>query len=222
MTVLLLLVTFTIFVSIDYIRKERQVPNQLPAQAAQPAQPRLIPSYVSGFALPENLRYHPGHTWALQESPSLVRVGLDDFGAHLAGKLEAVRLPKRGQWIRQGQKFAAILKDGSTAELVSPIEGEVTKVNDALLRDSSAVSDDPYGNGWLISVLSPDATTSFRNLLGGDLARRWMMEAANRLQGKLPALAGAVAQDGGLPIQDLTSELPGQKWSEIASEFFLT
>ena len=27
----------------------------------------------------------PGHTWALQESPTLVRVGIDDFGVFVPG-----------------------------------------------------------------------------------------------------------------------------------------
>lgn len=222
MTVLLVLVTFAVLVTIDYVRKEKKAPTEVPVPSTSTVNPRLLASYVSSFALPENLRYHPGHTWALQESPSLIRVGLDDFAAHLAGDIDAIRLPKRGQWIRQGQKFATIFKDGGTAELVSPIEGEIINVNDSLLGDHSAVCHDPYGDGWLMSVLSPDASTNFRNLLGGEIARRWMLEAASRLQSKLPALAGAVAQDGGLPIHDLTSEMPRHEWSEIAGEFFLT
>jgi glycine cleavage system H protein len=222
MTVLLILATFAIFLTIDYIRKGMRVPQPAAVEPEAASMPRLMPSYVAGFELPENRRYHPGHTWAVQESPALVRVGLDDFAARLAGKIDSIVLPKRGQWIRQGQKFATILRDGSKAELVSPIEGEVTGVNNELTGDSSLACKDPYGKGWLISVFSPDAPTNFRNLLGGDVARRWMAEAASRLHARMPAMAGAVAQDGGLAVHDLTAELPGQKWSEITSEFFLS
>jgi len=139
---------------------------------------RLLPTIVSGFELPDNRRYHQGHTWALQESPTLARVGIDDFGARLAGKIDGITLPKRGQWIRQGQKFATIMRDGQKAELVSPVEGEVTSVNEALLNDAAPMNGDPYGAGWLVSVISPDMTTNFRNLLNGSLARKWMQEAA--------------------------------------------
>jgi glycine cleavage system H lipoate-binding protein len=221
MTILLLIATFAIFLTIDYLRKEKRVAHSQAAPAAIVA-PRLRPSNVSGFAVPENCRYHPGHTWALQESPALVRVGLDDFAARLAGKIDSIQLPKRGQWIRQGQKFATIFRDGNKADLVSPIEGEVTNINEALVNDGSLACHDPYGNGWLMSVHSPDASTNFRNLFGGDLARRWMAEAASRLQAKLPAPVGAVAQDGGDAVKDLTAEIPGLKWSEITAEFFLS
>jgi len=222
MTVLLLIATFAIFIAIDYFRKAKPVQNPVKASAQTATVPRMVPTHVSGFELPENCRYHPGHTWALQESPSLIRVGLDDFAARLTGKIDSIVLPKRGQWIRQGQPFVTIIRGGNKTELVSPIEGEVTNVNDDLASDSSLPCRDPYGQGWLMSVFSPDAKTNFRNLLGGDVARRWMAEAASRLHARMPAMAGAVAQDGGLAVHDLTAELPGQTWSEITREFFLT
>jgi len=182
----------------------------------------LLPKYVSGFELPENCRYHPGHTWAVEETASLVRVGFDDFATRLLGKIDHIELPKRGQWVRQGQKLATVFRDGVKAEILSPVEGEVSQVNDAVLGDTALPGKDPYGAGWLVSVYSPDSKTSFRNLLGGSMARSWMTEAAGRLFGKMPALAGAVAQDGGLAVHDLTAELPDQKWGDVTKEFFLT
>jgi glycine cleavage system H protein len=151
----------------------------------------------------------------------LARVGIDDFGARLAGKIDSIVLPKRGQWIRQGQRFATLIRDGQKAELVSPVEGEVTSVNDTLLSNAALMNSDPYREGWLVSVISPDIATNFRNLLNGSLARKWMVEAANRLQMKVPPLAGAVAQDGGVAVHDLTAQLPTTNWVEITSEFFL-
>lgn len=223
MTVILMLAMFAIFLTIDYVRKGKEAAETAEARhEAESVAPRSLPTIVAGFDLPENRRYHQGHTWALQESPTLVRVGIDDFGARLAGKVDEIALPKRGQWIRQGQKFAALLRDGQKVELVSPVEGEVTNINEALLSDTALLNNDPYGQGWFVSVLSPDLATSFRNLLNGSLARRWMAEASSRLQMHIPSLAGAVSQDGGLAVHDLTVQLPTAKWSELTREFFLT
>ncbi|MGA7046783.1 MAG: hypothetical protein WBY98_11025, partial [Candidatus Sulfotelmatobacter sp.] len=75
MTVLLVLFTFASFLLIDHFRSRHAV-VQPALQVAAPRQeanaPRLQPALVGGFEVPENLRYHPGHTWALSESPSLV------------------------------------------------------------------------------------------------------------------------------------------------------
>jgi glycine cleavage system H protein len=223
MTVILMLAMFAIFLTIDYLRKGKEARETAEAkQEAASVTPHLMPTIVAGFDLPENRRYHPGHTWALQESPTLVRVGIDDFGSRLAGKIDEISLPKRGQWIRQGQKFVALLRDGQKTELVSPVEGEVTAINEALLSNAGLLNSDPYGQGWLVSLLSPDLPTSFRNLLNGSLARKWMADASSRLQMRIPALAGAVAQDGGVAVHDLTVQLPTTKWSELTREFFLT
>jgi len=107
-------------------------------------------------------------------------------------------------------------------DLVSPVEGEVTGVNEKLLTDPAAANTDPYGQGWFVSVLAPDLKVSMRNLLNGSLARKWMIDAAQQLQMSLPALAGAVAQDGGLVVHDITPQIPNVKWEEITKEFFLT
>jgi glycine cleavage system H lipoate-binding protein len=222
MTVILMVTMFAIFLAIDYLRKGKEVAQATEAeQEPASAAPRLQPSFVAGFEMPDNRRYHQGHTWALQESPTLVRVGLDDFGARLAGKVDGIVLPKRGQWVRQGQKFATLLRDGQKTDLVSPVEGEVTNVNEELLSNLSLSNADPYGKGWFVSVLSPDLSTSFRNLLNGSLARKWMAEAASRLQARIPAMAGAVAQDGGVAVHDLTVQMPSEKWAEVTQEFFL-
>jgi len=227
MTVLLVLFFFSTFLLIDYFRTRHNVVVQ-PALQVAPAKhdaavPRLQPALVGGFAVPENLRYHPGHTWALSESPNLVRVGMDDFASKLTGKLESITLPQRGQWIRQGQKMCTLYRDDVAVDMVSPIEGSVSDINQALIKDPKLALRDPYGEGWLVTVQAPDAKTSFKNLFGGPLARWWTEESASRLQRRMPlAMAGALAQDGGVAMNDLSSHIPDQEWLPLAKEFFLS
>src|SRR5579864_2701034 len=177
MTVLLVLFTFAAFLLIDHFRTRNAVRHPAVVVAAtHEIAPRLAPSLVGGFHVPENLRYHPGHTWALSESPNLVRVGMDDFASKLAGKVESITLPQRGQWLRQGQKLCTLHRDGIAVDMVSPIEGTVSEVNDMISTNPNLARKDPFGDGWLITVQSPDAKTNFKNLLGGALARWWTEE----------------------------------------------
>jgi glycine cleavage system H protein len=224
MTVILVLSTFIIFLLIDHFfsKKHVQIAVQPAVVVAREAATQLQPSLVGGFQVPEHLRFHPGHTWALSESPSLVRVGVDDFASKLMGKVERVSLPQRGQWIRQGQKLISMYRDGAKVDMLSPIEGSVADINDALVQNPELARKDPYGEGWLVTVQSPDAKTNFRNLMSGGLARWWTEEAANRLQKRVPAALGALAQDGGVAMDNLTAEMPDQNWTELAREFFLS
>src|ERR1700739_486328 len=222
MTVLLVLLTFVTFLLIDHFHSRKVVVQPAVQVAKREAPPRLAPRLVGGFQVPEKLRYHPGHTWALSESPSLVRVGMDEFASKLTGKIERITLPQRGQWIRQGQKIWSLHRDGSTVDMVSPIEGSVADINEAAVRAPELARKDPYGEGWLVTVQSPDAKTNFRNLLGGALARWWTEESASRLQRRMPMALGALAQDGGVAMDNLAAQIPDKDWAVLAKEFFLS
>ena len=226
MTVVLVLFFFVTFLVIDFFMSKGKVPvfaaEHKPVRR-QSELPRLQPSLVNGFQVPENLRYHPGHTWALSESPNLVRIGIDDFASKLIGKVEGVTLPQRGQWIRQGQKILSFKKNGVVVDMVSPIEGSVADVNDSLTANPEQATSDPYGESWMVTVQSPDAKTNFRNLMGGALARWWMEEAAGRLASRMPSTMGslALAQDGGVAAHDFAAELSAEQYTAITHEFFL-
>src|SRR6476620_12411956 len=98
MTVLLVLLTCVTFLLIDHVHSRKQGVHPVLQVAKREEAPRLAPSLVGGFQVPEKLRFHPGHTWALSESPSLVRVGMDDFASKLVGRVDRIALPQRGQW----------------------------------------------------------------------------------------------------------------------------
>lgn len=222
MTVILVLLTLAIFLLIEYARGQKSLAKQ-PAQGIRRDAPRVLPAVVAGFEVPENIRFHAGHTWALSESRELVRVGMDDFAAKLAGKFESISLPQRGRWIRQGQKVWTLFRDGKSVDMVSPIEGTVTDINDAVVRNPELARKDPYGEGWLVKVQAPDAKLNFRNLLGGALARLWTEESALRLRKRMPvAMATALAQDGGVAVDDLAAHLPDEDWATLTREFFLS
>jgi len=221
MTVILVLLTFGVFLLIDYMHGHKNIATQ-PVPLRRDAEPRVIPALVAGFKVPDNVRYHPGHTWALSESPEMVRVGIDDFASKLVGKIERITLPQRGRWLRQGQKIWTIFRDGKSVDMISPIEGTVTAINEAVLNDPDLARRDPYGEGWLLAVQAPDLKTNFRNLLGGALARLWTENSAMRLQQRVPVLAGALAQDGGVAVDDLTAHMPDQDWDVLTKEFFLS
>jgi glycine cleavage system H lipoate-binding protein len=158
----------------------------------------------------------------LRERKNVVRVGADEFAAALLGKIEKIEVPKPGAWIRQGQKILSFYRDGVKTEMVSPTEGEVMEINSEVLNNPDVLRQDPYGSGWLLSVHVPDEENTGRNLVPKRLLGQWMHDAVERLYATQPALAGAVAADGGRPADDIFAALPDANWKEITGEFFLT
>jgi len=222
MTVILILATFLVFIALDWALNRRAA---LPALLVKPEPAaNVLPGgeFIEGFLTPRNVSYHAGHTWLARERKNVMRIGADDFAAALAGKVEKIELPKPGQWLRQGQRAIALLRGGERAEMVSPTEGEVVEINAEVLANPTLLREDPYGRGWLMSILVPDEENTSRNLLPKGLVREWMSNAAAKLYAMQPELAGAVAADGGRPAEDLLAGVPGVKWGETAGEFFLT
>lgn len=223
MTVILVLAMVIICLVIERFTNKKAPEFTLQTSPHAEAGARKLAAVVAGFEIPEHLRFHQGHAWALSESPNLVRAGIDDFAAKLIGDAEAVNLPQRGQWIRQGQKVWSFRVNGELIEMVSPIEGTVSDVNDEVARHPETLTADPYGNSWLMTVQAPDAKTNFRNLLEGNMARSLMDDSARKLAKYIPETHGnvALAQDGGKAHSGIAKQLPADKYVAITKEFFL-
>ena len=216
MTVLFVLAMFLVFALIDWALSRGEVKVAAPAHAHASAE-----DFVYGFQLPADRRYHPGHGWALRERKNLVRVGIDDFAARLAGKIDGIELPQPGQWIRQGQRSWKLFRGGSATEMVSPIEGEVLEINPEIVKDPSLLRRDPYQAGWLMTVHVPDEEGTSRNFIPTDLINGWMERVAEKLYARQPELCGAVAADAGEPVDDLAVAFPETNWKDLTAEFFL-
>ena len=72
-------------------------------------------------------------------------------------------------------------------------------------------------------VKSPKLAANLKNLLSGDLARRWMDAACERLGTELSGRElGQVYVDGGVLVDGIAPSVSPDRWDEIARGFFLT
>lgn len=222
MTVLLVLLTFSAFILLDYLLTRRRAVDVAAEPAPVPAPFVPEPVWVAGFQVPEGLHYHRGHTWARVDSDGAVVVGLDDFARRLVGPAADVRLPRPGEWLRPGEPAFDVRADGRTAALVAPLEGEVLALNPDVVARPALATDDPYGRGWLVKLRPAGLTAGLRNLLSGSLARRFMEDAREALDLRLMAATGSVLHDGGEPAADFARHLPEGEWRRLVRDFLLT
>jgi hypothetical protein len=105
---------------------------------------------------------------------------------------------------------------------VSPVEGIVVAVNPKLREDPGLVVRDPYGEGWLFAVHSPDLVINLKNLLHGDLVRAWLRNSLERVNSMATGFAPALAQDGGLPVAGVLARVDPALRRQMINEFFLS
>jgi glycine cleavage system H lipoate-binding protein len=220
MSILFVLLMFLLIMSISYFRG---VQNQ-PAVRPEPGVRALVPRVERelGFEIPQGYCFHPGHTWVLREGAENARVGVDSFAGNLVGKIDRIEVVGPNRWVRQGQKLMTIHGGGTSLDLLSPVEGVVTAVNSDALQDPSLVTRDPYKDGWVAMVKSPDLALNQKNLVQGTMVAPWMQNNIMRLNGMLSQLSPALAQDGGLPVVGLLSRVNPETQQKIVKEFFLS
>jgi glycine cleavage system H lipoate-binding protein len=219
MTILFVLLTFLVIISVRYFIEPKSQPALEPEIIARPQSPRVKREY--GFEIPQDYCFHLGHTWVTKEGANDARVGVDKFVTNLMGKIDHIEVRGTDRWVRQGQKLITLSSDGASVDLLSPVEGVVTAVNDDVLRDPSLVTNDPYENGWIAIVKSPDLKINQRNLIQGSMVAPWMQNNIARLSAMLSPLP-ALAQDGGSPISGLLPQLTPELRRKVMKEFFLS
>ena len=109
---------------------------------------------VSDYDMPEGLFYSESYAWVRREDDT-IRVGVIEFAVKLAGKIEYVDLPQVGDHFEEEEVFGTVESGKWVGEMVMPVSGEITHINQSLFDNPATVYDDPFGEGWLI-VVRPD------------------------------------------------------------------
>ena len=190
-----------------------------------------IDQLVDWFRVPDNFLFHQGHAWVrIEESePGIVKVGMDDFARKMAGPMGIRNNPTVGSVIRQGEKGWSLQDGEKSVDMLSPVSGEVTEINTAMLAElekdshkNGAMGSDPYDKGWILKVKPKNFDRERKGLLSGTLARKWMEGEVEQLRSKMSRELGAVMQDGGVPVAGMAKNIDGEKWDLLLKEFFLT
>ena len=85
---------------------------------------------IEAFRVPQGYFFYPGHTWANIQPSGNVLVGMDDFVQKLVGSIEEIKTKKPGESIEQGEPMLQIRQGNRLLELIAPVNGFITEVND--------------------------------------------------------------------------------------------
>jgi glycine cleavage system H protein len=124
---------------------------------------------------PEELKYHPEHDWARIEGDEAT-FGITWYAQDALGEVVFYEPPAIGTRIDKDGAYAEVESVKAVSDVVAPLSGEVTAVNDLLSDSPENVNADPYGDGWLVKVKLADPAeadqlldaAAYRELLSGD------------------------------------------------------
>ena len=119
--------------------------------------------------VPDGLRYSADHEWVAADG-NVVRIGITDYAQDALGDVVYVDLPEAGSAIAAGDSFGEVESTKSVSELYAPVSGTIAAVNNELADAPERLNDDPYGDGWIITITMDDRT-QFDGLLDADAYR---------------------------------------------------
>lgn len=113
------------------------------------------------MTLQNDRKYTSSHEWLLDLGNGSYRVGLSDFAQNSLGDIVFIDLPQVGDTVTAETSLGDVESVKAVSEVLSPVSGTVTAVNEALSSAPETINADPYGT-WLIEV---NNVTSFAELM---------------------------------------------------------
>ena len=104
---------------------------------------------------PEDLKYHPEHDWARIEGDEAT-FGVTWYAQDALGEVVFYDPPEVGATVAKDQPYTEVESVKAVSDVIAPLSGEITAVNEALSDAPEKINDDPYGDGWLVKVKLSD------------------------------------------------------------------
>jgi len=101
--------------------------------------------------VPKELKYAKSHEW-VRVTGAIAAVGITDHAQNELTDVVFVELPESGRQIKAGEACAVVESVKTASDIYSPVSGEVTEVNQAVVADPGLVNREPYAGGWFYKV----------------------------------------------------------------------
>jgi glycine cleavage system H protein len=105
---------------------------------------------------PDDLKYHAEHDWARIDGDEAT-LGITWYAQDALGEVVFYEPPEVGATIAKDAAYAEVESVKAVSDVIAPLSGEITAVNEALSDAPEKINDDPYGEGWLVKVKLSDA-----------------------------------------------------------------
>lgn len=185
----------------------------------------------SDFRVPVSTFFYPGHTWVNILPNGEVRVGLDDFARKVIGDIEGVGFPEQGKALKQGEKAFTVKAGNKTLTFLSPVDGEVTALNNLMLANPAEVAKSAYHSGWILAVKPTNLSANLKAMKIAEDAVEWLKAEIRRfrefalgenlhyIKDELQYEVGRTSQDGGCLTEGMLSRMDEKAIKYFEAEF---
>lgn len=104
------------------------------------------------------MKYTEEHEWLRPEGDALT-VGITAYATEQLGDIVFVELPEPGLEVKKGDEVVVLESVKAASDILAPIDGVITEVNQSIADDPSLVNSDPTGAGWFFKLKPADGAS---------------------------------------------------------------
>ena len=100
-------------------------------------------------------KFSKKHEWVSLEG-DIATVGITKHATEMLGDIVFAEVPETGKVVEKEGQAAVVESTKAASDVYSPISGEITEGNKAIVDDPSSVNSDPEGASWFFKLKVKD------------------------------------------------------------------
>ena len=100
-------------------------------------------------------KYSKQHEWVTVEG-DVATIGITTHAAEMLGDVVFVELPEKGKNVEKEGQAGVVESTKAASDVYSPIAGQISEGNKAIVDDPSSINSDPEGASWFFKLKIKD------------------------------------------------------------------
>lgn len=101
--------------------------------------------------VPDELQYTKSHEW-VAEGEKGIKLGITDHAQSELTDVVFVEFENVGKKLTKGDVVASVESVKTVSEVYSPVDGELSEINQSIGEKPEKINQDPYGEGWFVVI----------------------------------------------------------------------
>ena len=103
------------------------------------------------------MKYTEEHEWIVQDGDAY-KIGITSHATEQLGDIVFVELPEVGTEVSKDDEIVVIESVKAASDIMAPLDGVITEVNEALADNPALANEDAMGAGWFFKIKASDAS----------------------------------------------------------------
>ena len=122
-------------------------------------------------------KFSKKHEWVSLDGDTAT-VGITKHATEMLGDIVFVEVPEPGKSVEKDSQAAVVESTKAASDVYSPISGEISEGNKAIVDDPSSINTDPEGASWFFKLKIKDKG-EFDSLMSKDEYDKFCKENPN-------------------------------------------